>query len=1150
MTTVSGISSQYSNAIKDEAIYSSQGLSSVDHCKGIAQHKASDATDGICGLQDDTHLIQTSTPLSPAFSSYYLSTSSELLAHGNQMEKSDEQAHPTTQPFTPSSNQQGPRFVSPNALLHRRLIGKSQKSPLKRSRISPSKSVLAQSFVGSSTDALNFQEQRRSSLGNEASTSAQKPPKEGSAQPTSSITSFQLQPVPASKRRKITGNSPNKKSAPVAVSPLVEKRRKRNPEARAHFASPQQQRRGILTSTTTKPSNLHTPFKVFDSRLSGLEKSTISKGKAPAAPQFVAAINTPSQPRTRISRPRLNRTQSLPNLKAKPVLDMNLTACHRLALPPRLAEYLASLRDSAQRQHHHIQQIPLDGAVSTPLSTRDRLAGSAMAAQASSFSRNGYCSTMIDSLGNVKSTFIPSLHPPITRQTLKELDLHEILKNPQLRHDIVFDSNVQFRPNFDGERGRKKKELGNKYWYAIQKEIETGCTCTHFSGKLLLPCACGSDNGKTAISRFASSLSSVKSPMPLLGNYAHSGSGFNGLLASRSDDTAAPPGTPAPGSAKVKSPNCAIGLGNGRIPSRIPLLIQELRSICLSVLPCPPSGNDRNTTPASAKLTLSSPTTNKDRSPQRQAVPATASPYSNRSTAATPNTATSSVATHHILIAQALDSHLITQQIRHGILDIASLMSFLGSILKLHCAPMRDEVIEKMIKTVCVDGEVAMGLRMCFEILELMKLDIANHQLRSSRMYLIETAVDFEIRWFREQLDQRRISLEKTRQWFTNSFNEQKKLDTLNILNRTKVISKSFDEGLMQLILEPPLTSAAASTAVPLTNSTSSLKQAYSNNYPETFQFDAYRLMSFHGDVTDITIVYMLLLLFRQLACSSTNLSQEPLPSTTWSASAISENASTIATRQLASVKSEIWTLLNDADQETSLVGTCQPSAPRTPTTPGLAGRILSHGVLSGSHKLENPTWRKAMSDVLLQIAARAIDVQIQARRESRQQQQQQAPNTSSRPTPPPREETMKMLMSWMETNLRRGSPLHQLCQQRLKNVLSAHLEESQPKDRVAKTSRKDREEADEAQGSASKRVRLLDGSIAFHREVSSGKESLESDTPSKSNVEVAIQKGGLEPFTAEIKLLLDRIIKVRTFHLRVFRCLYEKIASEIHQDV
>lgn len=47
---------------------------------------------------------------------------------------------------------------------------------------------------------------------------------------------------------------------------------------------------------------------------------------------------------------------------------------------------------------------------------------------------------------------IPPLAPPITRHTLRELDVQEIFRNPQLRHDIVFDPGLMFRPNFDGER--------------------------------------------------------------------------------------------------------------------------------------------------------------------------------------------------------------------------------------------------------------------------------------------------------------------------------------------------------------------------------------------------------------------------------------------------------------------------------------------------------------------------------------------------------------------------------------------------------------------------------------------------------------------------------------------------------------------------
>ena len=47
---------------------------------------------------------------------------------------------------------------------------------------------------------------------------------------------------------------------------------------------------------------------------------------------------------------------------------------------------------------------------------------------------------------------IPTLRPPVTKDTLRELDLAQILKCRQLRHDVVFDADLVFRPSFDGDR--------------------------------------------------------------------------------------------------------------------------------------------------------------------------------------------------------------------------------------------------------------------------------------------------------------------------------------------------------------------------------------------------------------------------------------------------------------------------------------------------------------------------------------------------------------------------------------------------------------------------------------------------------------------------------------------------------------------------
>ena len=94
------------------------------------------------------------------------------------------------------------------------------------------------------------------------------------------------------------------------------------------------------------------------------------------------------------------------------------------------------------------------------------------------------------------SPHIPVRNPPINKDTLKELDLEAILRNPQLRassylsalhlivdlwrpspgHDFLFDSGLQFR----AAASRRKREQADTYWKAVLTELESGCTCVTF----------------------------------------------------------------------------------------------------------------------------------------------------------------------------------------------------------------------------------------------------------------------------------------------------------------------------------------------------------------------------------------------------------------------------------------------------------------------------------------------------------------------------------------------------------------------------------------------------------------------------------------------------------------------------------------------
>ena len=65
----------------------------------------------------------------------------------------------------------------------------------------------------------------------------------------------------------------------------------------------------------------------------------------------------------------------------------------------------------------------------------------------------------------------PPLEPPVTKATLSELDVNKIVHNPKLRHDINFDPDLHFRPNVDGEKGRRKTQKADKFWETMRIQL-------------------------------------------------------------------------------------------------------------------------------------------------------------------------------------------------------------------------------------------------------------------------------------------------------------------------------------------------------------------------------------------------------------------------------------------------------------------------------------------------------------------------------------------------------------------------------------------------------------------------------------------------------------------------------------------------------
>ncbi|KAI4172221.1 MAG: hypothetical protein LQ343_003656 [Gyalolechia ehrenbergii] len=65
-----------------------------------------------------------------------------------------------------------------------------------------------------------------------------------------------------------------------------------------------------------------------------------------------------------------------------------------------------------------------------------------------------------------------SLDPPVTKESLNELELNKIVNDARLRHDLNFEHEIMFRPNTLGTRGANKKHEEDLYFEALANELD------------------------------------------------------------------------------------------------------------------------------------------------------------------------------------------------------------------------------------------------------------------------------------------------------------------------------------------------------------------------------------------------------------------------------------------------------------------------------------------------------------------------------------------------------------------------------------------------------------------------------------------------------------------------------------------------------
>lgn len=112
-------------------------------------------------------------------------------------------------------------------------------------------------------------------------------------------------------------------------------------------------------------------------------------------------------------------------------------------------------------------------------------------------------------------------------------------------------------------------------------------------------------------------------------------------------------------------------------------------------------------------------------------------------------------------IYEVLDATVIRQQAERGVLDFRSYANFMVPIMARLCAPVRDEAVAALSQ---IPDTLDM-FRGILEVMELMKLDMANCLIDSARKVVMTHSIEYEKKCFREHLDVYTGAFPATEQW-------------------------------------------------------------------------------------------------------------------------------------------------------------------------------------------------------------------------------------------------------------------------------------------------------------------------------------------------------------------------------------------------
>lgn len=184
-------------------------------------------------------------------------------------------------------------------------------------------------------------------------------------------------------------------------------------------------------------------------------------------------------------------------------------------------------------------------------------------------------------------------------------------------------------------------------------------------------------------------------------------------------------------------------------------------------------------------------------------------------------------------VLEVLDMELIHQQMENDAFDIFFYSNYVISTMARLCAPVRDEQVARLHEL----KDVVPLFKAIFEVLDLMKMDMANFTIQQMRPYLQQQSVDYERKKFNEFLKTQEESgtdgLEFTQQWLKKSYEKLLAAETSNS-------GLAASSSLTGIPSSSSATSSSKATPAAILNEAymDTLNWDQSHIYPETLLMD------------------------------------------------------------------------------------------------------------------------------------------------------------------------------------------------------------------------------------------------------------------------------------------------------------------------